>query len=280
MFAQLPNDVSEVILVDGGSVDRTVEVARELWPSIIIVNQTRSGKGNALACGFAVATSDIIVMIDADGSTSPAEIPAFVAALVAGADFAKGSRFRAGGGSHDITPLRKLGNLGLSGFVNALFGTGFTDLCYGYNAFWRRLVPALDLPRTDLPRPLGGGKLWGDGFEIETLINIRVAACGFRISEVASIEFERIHGVSNLHAIRDGRRVLRTILHEFRHRHAIRSAAEAKGLMPSSGRPRPALPAPRKPINGTAVRTSFTRSRSAFTRSRSAELTSQLGHEE
>ena len=54
--------------------DRTVEVARQLLPSVIVVNQTRVGKGNALACGFAACTGDIIVMIDADGSTSPTEI--------------------------------------------------------------------------------------------------------------------------------------------------------------------------------------------------------------
>ena len=55
--------------------------------------QDGRGKGNALACGFAAATGDIIVMLDADGSTDPAEIPLFVAALLAGNDFAKGSRF-------------------------------------------------------------------------------------------------------------------------------------------------------------------------------------------
>ncbi|MDG4830326.1 glycosyltransferase family 2 protein [Solwaraspora sp. WMMD1047] len=216
VFERLPGDVHEVILVDGGSTDRTVEVARELRPDVRVVQQTRTGKGNALACGFAAATGDIVVMIDADGSTDPAEIPRFVDTLLAGADFAKGSRFRAGGDSHDITRLRRLGNEGLNGIVNTLFGTRFTDLCYGYNAFWRRLLPALDLPDPALPRPADGGKLWGDGFEIETLINIRVAAHGYRVREVASVEHARIHGDSNLNTFRDGTRVLRTILSEFR----------------------------------------------------------------
>ncbi|MDT4989254.1 MAG: hypothetical protein QOI74_3348, partial [Micromonosporaceae bacterium] len=244
VFSELPAGIAEVILVDGGSVDRTVEVARELYPSVIVVQQTRSGKGNALACGFAACTGDIIVMIDADGSTSPTEIPDFVAALVGGADFAKGSRFGSGGGSHDITPLRRLGNLGLNGFVNLLFGTRFTDLCYGYNAFWRRLLPALDLPGTDLPRPADGSKLWGDGFEIETLINIRVAACGFRISEVASLELERIHGESNLNAVRDGQRVLRTILSEYGRRRSIQAVAVAHGLVPTAQQHHRVTPAP------------------------------------
>ncbi|MGX6605277.1 glycosyltransferase family 2 protein [Micromonosporaceae bacterium Da 78-11] len=215
VFAKLPADVTEVILVDGGSVDRTVEVALELRPDVVVVQQTRTGKGNALACGFAACTSDIIVMIDADGSTDPGEIPLFVAQLTAGADFVKGSRFDKGGHSHDITKLRKLGNDGLNVVVNVLFGTRFTDLCYGYNAFWRSVVPVLDLPDTKLPRPTDGSKLWGDGFEIETMINIRAAADGMKVGEVGSVEHARIHGQSNLNTFRDGFRVLRTIFSEY-----------------------------------------------------------------
>ncbi|HEY7272980.1 MAG TPA: glycosyltransferase family 2 protein [Actinoplanes sp.] len=215
VFSRLPEGIDEVIVVDGGSVDRTVEVARELRPDAVIVQQTRTGKGNALACGFAACTGDIIVMIDADGSTDPAEIPLFVAELVAGADFVKGSRFAEGGHSHDITAVRKLGNDGLNLVVNVLFGTRFTDLCYGYNAFWRRVVPALQLPATTLPRRVDGGKLWGDGFEIETMINIRAAVDGMKVGEVASVEHARIHGETNLNTFRDGFRVLRTIFSEF-----------------------------------------------------------------
>ncbi|XVU22095.1 glycosyltransferase family 2 protein [Actinoplanes sp. CA-054009] len=215
VFAKLPADITEVVLVDGGSVDRTVEVARELRPDVVVVHQTRTGKGNALACGFAACTGDIIVMIDADGSTDPAEIPLFVAKLVAGADFVKGSRFNHGGFSHDITKLRKLGNDGLNLVVNVLFGTKFTDLCYGYNAFWRSVVPVLDLPDIRLPKQADGSKLWGDGFEIETMINIRAAVDGMKVGEVGSIEHRRIHGETNLNTFRDGFRVLRTIFSEY-----------------------------------------------------------------
>ena len=229
VFAKLPADVTEVILVDGGSVDRTVAVARELRPDVVVVQQTRTGKGNALACGFAACTSDIIVMIDADGSTDPGEIPLFVAQLVAGADFVKGSRFDKGGHSHDITPLRKLGNDGLNLVVNVLFGTRFTDLCYGYNAFWRRVVPALQLPDPRLPRPLDGAKLWGDGFEIETMINIRAAADGMKVGEVGSVEHARIHGESNLNTFRDGFRVLRTIFNEYGRMRAERRGTRKPG---------------------------------------------------
>ena len=172
VFAQLPRDLYEVVLVDGNSRDGTVEVAKALWPGIRIVRQNRRGKGNALACGFAACRGDIIVMLDADGSTNPAEIPRFIDALVAGADFAKGSRFVEGGGSSDLTRLRRTGNRFLSAVVNALYGTTYSDLCYGYNAFWSGCLPLLGL---DPGRSHDGDderRLWGDGFEVETLINV------------------------------------------------------------------------------------------------------------
>ena len=205
VFGRLPEGLHEVILVDGHSVDDTIAVARALRPDVRVVLQSGRGKGNALACGFAAATGEIIVMIDADGSTDPAEIPAFVDALLAGADFAKGSRFMEAGGSADITPLRRLGNAVLGAAVNVLYGTRYTDLCYGYNAFWAHCLPHMDIRC--------------DGFEVETLINVRIAKARLKVTEVPSHEAERIYGESKLNAFRDGRRVLATIVRERFRRH-------------------------------------------------------------
>jgi glycosyltransferase involved in cell wall biosynthesis len=249
VFAALPAGIDEVVLVDGGSIDNTVAVARDLRPDVVVVQQTRTGKGNALACGFAACTGDIIVMIDADGSTDPAEIPDFVARLVGGDDFVKGSRFDKGGHSHDITRLRKLGNDGLNLVVNVLFGTRFTDLCYGYNAFWRRVVPALDLPDTGLPRPADGSKLWGDGFEIETMINIRAAVDGMKVGEVGSIEHARIHGETNLNTFRDGFRVLRTIFSEYGRMRRNRKADRTTVAAPAPVNAKPASAARIEQVN-------------------------------
>jgi glycosyltransferase involved in cell wall biosynthesis len=200
VFSRLPRDIHEVILSDGRSTDNTVEVARALLPEIIVVHESRRGKGAGLQAGFGAATGDIIVMLDADGSADPAEIPRFVEALVSGADFAKGSRYLAGGGSADLTVIRRFGNVGLTALVNLLYGTSYTDLCYGYNAFWRHCLPYLQVDC--------------DGFEVETLINIRIAKAGLRVAEVPSFEKCRIHGQSNLKPLRDGWRVQRTIMRE------------------------------------------------------------------
>lgn len=211
VFKRIPDDIHEVILVDGRSIDNTVQVARDVRPDVCVVSQTRKGKGNALACGFEVATGDVIAMLDADGSADAAEIPRFVGALVHGADFAKGTRFSPGGGSSDITRLRKAGNDLLTGFFNICYGRNYSDLCYGYNVFWRRYVPVLGLDASTSPS-VDGNQLWGDGFEVETLIHVRVAMAGLRVTEVPSYEHSRLYGVSNLNAARDGIRVLRTIL--------------------------------------------------------------------
>jgi glycosyltransferase involved in cell wall biosynthesis len=230
VFAGLPAGLHEVIVVDGNSVDGTVAVARSLRRDVRVIQQTRTGKGNALACGFAAATGDIIAMVDADGSADPAEIPRFVAALTGGADFAKGTRFADGGGSSDITRLRRLGNRGLVGLVNSIYDTSYTDLCYGFNAFWRRHVPILGLDPLSLPPADGADRAWGDGFEIETLIHIRVAKSGLAVAEVPSFEHARLHGVSNLNAVQDGWRVLRTILTERRHSRLKSGAAASTGF--------------------------------------------------
>ncbi len=231
LFTKLPTNC-EVILVDGASTDDTVSEALRLRSDITVLSQTRKGKGNALACGFAAASGDFIVMIDADGSNDPAEIPRFVDALRNGADFAKGSRFLAGGGSQDISHFRRFGNFWLNKIVNLLYGTRYTDLCYGYNAFRRECLPVMALDPGDPDDPDGGAMQWGDGFEVETLITVRIAKAGLRVSEIPSFEAVRNFGTSNLNALSDGMRVLHTIRAERRRpvgREPLGSAGTARG---------------------------------------------------
>lgn len=205
VFKRIPACVDEVILVDGNSVDRTVAVSRALRPNIRVVGQSRPGKGNALRSGFAAARGDVIVMIDADCSMDPGEIGRYLALLEEGFDLVKGSRFIDGGGTDDMERLRRWGNGVLRGLVNGLYGSQFTDLCYGFSAFRRDSLPALALE--------------SDGFEIETEIIVRAIKAGLQIAEVPSFEAPRAHGESNLNTWRDGRRVLRTLLqHRFTRR--------------------------------------------------------------
>jgi glycosyltransferase involved in cell wall biosynthesis len=195
VLGRLPAMVSEVIVVDGNSTDGTIAVTLEHRPDARIIMQTGKGKGNALACGFRASTGDITVMLDADGSTDPAEIPRFAAALNNGYDFAKGTRFMTGGGSTDITLLRRFGNWWLTTIVNKIWHVRYSDLCYGYNAFWTSSLPAME----------------ANGFEVETLMNIRMALSAAKVIEVPSMEAPRRAGSSNLRVGRDGMRVLRTI---------------------------------------------------------------------
>jgi glycosyltransferase involved in cell wall biosynthesis len=197
----IPDWVDEVVLVDGHSQDGTVEVAQQLRPDICIVQQEGRGKGAALRTGFSMASGDIIVMLDADGSNDPEEIAAFVSTLLAGADFAKGSRFIQGGGTADMPFHRRAGNRCFVVMVRILFGGSYSDLCYGYNAFWADVLPKLQLN--------------GDGFEIESIMNIRALQAKLKVVEVPSFEDRRRYGEGRLKALPDGWRVLKAIFHEW-----------------------------------------------------------------
>ena len=152
---------------------------------------TQAGKGAALRSGFAAATGDIIVALDADCSMHPREIVLLVSALMSGADFVKGSRFIQGGGTADMSLVRMVGNWGLAKAVRALFGGSFSDLCYSYLAFWAKHGSLLE-PRCD-------------GFEVETFLNVQALKAGLRILEVSSFEARRMHGESHLHSPMDAR---------------------------------------------------------------------------
>jgi glycosyltransferase involved in cell wall biosynthesis len=204
VIENLPEWVHELVIVDGLSTDRTENLARSLRPDVVVVHQYQRGKGAALRAGFAAAKGEIVVMIDADGSTDPREMNRFVEALEDGADFVKGSRHTDGGGSADFTWLRAAGNKMFVLAANALYGSRFTDLCYGYCAFWRRHVEDLGLS--------------ADGFEIETELVLGALKAGLEIREIPSYELERRAGTSNLNAARDGLRVLRTMLGRDQHR--------------------------------------------------------------
>lgn len=200
VLERMPPFVDEVVVVDGLSTDGTLEVAKMIVPDVVVVHETTKGKGAALRAGFEAARGDYIVMLDADGSMDPNEIERFVEQLDAGFDLVKGSRFLEGGGTTDMTLLRRFGNARLLEVANIVYGTNFTELCYGYCAFRRSALHKLALDAV--------------GFEIETQIVTRAVRAGLRIAEVPSTEYPRRSGESNLNTFRDGWRVLMTMLRE------------------------------------------------------------------
>lgn len=203
----IPVWVDEVIIVDGRSSDDTERVARALRPDVRIIRQKRAGKGAAMQAGFDAATGRILIALDADGSMDGAEIGAFREALVAGADYVKGCRFCPGGGSNDITRFRRFGDWGICQVIRLLFGAQYHDATYGYIGFWADQMDAIGIDT--------------DGFGVETLIGIRAHRAGLRTAEVPCFEAERIHGKSNLSAVRDGLLILRVIIDERLHRHRV-----------------------------------------------------------
>ncbi|MFC7404462.1 glycosyltransferase family 2 protein [Georgenia alba] len=228
--------VAELIVVDSESTDGTVEAVLEQWPDAVIIRQGRNGKGAAMRAGFAAASRENIVAIDADGSMDPREIPAFIAMFERGFDVVKGSRAACGGGSTDLTPLRAAGNRGLCTLYNVAFRSNMSDLCYGFIGFRRRVLPSL--------------ALYADGFEIEAQILCHAQLAGMRIAEVPSLELDRIHGETNLRTWSDGYRVLKAILRSrfasgreiWRFRDVERRESEALAGVPRGDRLRLAAP--------------------------------------
>lgn len=201
VLARIPDLVDEILIIDGHSQDNTIEVAKTLCPHARILQQPGRGKGDALRFGIKEATGDIIVMLDADGSMAPEEIPSFIEPLLNGYDFVKGSRFLHGAGTADMPAHRIFGNWVFTTLTNILHGCPYTDLCYGYNAFWKRIFKIVEFK--------------ADGFEIETEINIKIRKAGLKVVEVPSYEAMRLNGQGNLRSFKDGWRILKTIFKEF-----------------------------------------------------------------
>ena len=200
ILSGIQKHVDEVLIVDGYSKDNTVKVAKELCPKARILYQLGKGRGDALRHGIKNARGDIIVTPDADGSNTPDEIPRFIEPLLNGYDFVKGSRFIVGGGTADMSRHRKFGSWVFITLTNILYSCKYTDLCYAYNAFWKKKFEIIEFE--------------GNGFEVETEINIKIKKAGLKVTEVPSYESERKNGEGNLHSLKDGWRILRTILKE------------------------------------------------------------------
>lgn len=213
----VPEFIDEIILVIAESSDGTLDVASAFDSRSRVVNQMKRGKGAALSLGFKEAKSEFVFIIDADGSMRMSELQKYAEALEAGNPIVKGSRYLPGGGSDDITKFRSAGNLFLTKTANVLFDAQWTDLAYGFAAFHKKALTALEVSMFDnkVPGRINHRRMaYGQGFEIETLIFCRARRRGLRVMEIPSWENNRVFGSSNLRAISDGFRALAALLTE------------------------------------------------------------------
>ena len=191
VLPRIPDWVDEVLLVDGHSTDATVQIATKLFPKVRVLYQSGKGKGDALKCGINQAQGEIIVTLDADGETPPEEIERFIQLLLDGNDFAKGSRlFRRR--PPKMPRYRWFGNKVLACTCNILYGTRFSDICCGYNAFWKSKYLKLNLSP-------GKNEI---GCSLEQQMIVRAKKAGMKIQEVPFNSDGRIAGKSVIGNVR------------------------------------------------------------------------------
>jgi len=189
VLPRIPAWVDEVLLVDGHSSDNTIAVAQKLLPRITVLRQPGKGKGDAIKYGVKHAKGELIVTLDADGSTDPDNLKRFIQPLLDGFDFVKGSRFL-GQKQPRMPTYRRFGNWVLVMTSNLLFGTKYTDLCSGYNAFRKEAFSKFNLIY--------------DGFEMEQEMNVKIKKLGLKVIEIDCIDRGRNAGASKVGAIKQG----------------------------------------------------------------------------
>lgn len=189
VLPKVPDWIDEILLVDGHSTDNTVEVTKKIRPDIKVSYQPANGKGNAIRYGVQQSSGDIIVTLDADGQTNPEDIPRFIAPLLKGYDFAKGTRLSQGC-PPNMPKYRWFGNKILVITCNILYGTRYTDVCSGYNAFWKSAFQRL--------------KLTNDGFEMEQEMMVKVKKMGLKVIEVEHYDAGRLDSSSKVSGMKQG----------------------------------------------------------------------------
>ena len=176
----------ELIIVDGHSKDRTLDIASTF--DVKIISDNGKGKGAALRKALSVATKDIVVFIDADGSHDPADIPKIVEPIIQGkADHVTASRIL-GGSSELFGGIDEFLRLGGSSFIteciNWRFKTRISDSQNGFRAIKRDVANDLDL-RENITT-------------IEQEMVIKTLKKGYKIAEVPSHEYVRAFGKSSI----------------------------------------------------------------------------------
>ena len=193
----LKNYRFEVIVIDDNSSDKTGQIAKK-YGALVIRNNGVCGKGNALKLGFKKAKGDIIVMMDADYSHSPEDIPRFLQEIEKGAGFVIGSRCL--GGSDEYTHIRSFGNVFLTMIFKVLMRKNLTDALNGYKAFKKDVVKKYAYKSRT--------------FEIEIELIANALKEGMNIVEISSHERARAGGKMKSNVIVHGPKFLWAIIKE------------------------------------------------------------------
>lgn len=145
---------AEILVVDDGSIDETVEIVGGLESEIpglrLIVHERNQGKGAAVRTGINASTGDFVMIQDADLEYDPSDIPKLLAPLFGGvADVVYGTRFRGGETQRAHLFWHYAGNRFLSLLTNILYNTTISDMEVGYKAFDGKLIRSIKLVSND-----------------------------------------------------------------------------------------------------------------------------------
>lgn len=183
-----------VVVIDGHSTDRTREIAKEKGAEVIV--QSGKGKGQAVAEAFELLDSDIIVLVDGDGTYLPEEVDRLLKPIMDGkADHVVGNRF-ANFEKGAFTRLNLFGNKVLNFFFRLAYGAELRDILSGYRALKKEVYKSVELKK--------------QGFEVETELTVETLAKGFKIVEVP-ITYRKRGGKTKLNPLKDGFRIGKTI---------------------------------------------------------------------
>lgn len=195
-----PEFVDEILIVDGGSTDGTVEWCKEHGYKVL--ENVTGGYGVAIRAGVRAAEGDIIVEFPPDGNSLPEKVPEVIEKIESGYDFVIVSRYKDGAQSHDDDIFTGFGNKMFTTMTNVMFGTSYTDVLVGFRAYKKEVFYQLGLSTNTLAWPAQEA--------------IRFATHGFKVGEIGGDEPDRIGGVRKMKIIGTGVEILKVLGSEFR----------------------------------------------------------------
>jgi glycosyltransferase involved in cell wall biosynthesis len=191
--------VDEIIVIDGGSTDGTVEYVQS--QGLKVHSQTSRGYGQGMLQGMQLAKGDIVIEFTPDGNALPEDIPRIVSKMQEGYDLVIASRYLGGTTSEDDDWLTAKGNWLFTTAVNILFWANYTDVLVGFRAFRRDRALRLGFNTPGLSWPCQS--------------SIRFARAGLNVTEISAREPARIGGVRKMRPFRTGWEICTLIFRDF-----------------------------------------------------------------